>query len=146
MKRIGLIVGLVLVVFACGEPAGQMLVDGGQMIMDAGNMIADGSVPDAGADFTVTCDKSSMHPWSTGTATSRWAEFPANPGQTEVTVCHPSNPDAFGLTSQRETCSRSKAAWIRGTSTGVVNCGVRYANADGLVQEVADPISITVHD
>jgi hypothetical protein len=45
MKRLGLTVGLVVVVFACGEPVGQMLADGGQMMMDAG----DAMVPDAGA-------------------------------------------------------------------------------------------------
>ena len=140
MKRIGLMIVLALVAFACADGVGEMLTD-------AGNMIGDGSVPDAGADFDVTCDKSSTHPWGAGTATSRWAEFSANPGQTEVTVCQPTNPDAYGVASQRDTCSRFKPGWIRGTSTGIVSCGVRWVDGDGaLVQETPDPISITVHD
>ncbi len=46
MKRIGLVVGLLVVAFACSEQAGQMLTDAGQMMMDAGDMMQ----PDAGAD------------------------------------------------------------------------------------------------
>jgi hypothetical protein len=49
MQKVFWMLGLVLVVFACGEPAGQMLVDGGQAMMDAGNALQDGAVPDAGA-------------------------------------------------------------------------------------------------
>ena len=55
MRKLILVMGLVVVAFACSEQAGQMLVDGGQMMMDAGN----GMVPDAGAqpgDLRVECD------------------------------------------------------------------------------------------
>ena len=56
MRKVGLILGLALVVFACSEQAGQMLVDAGEMMMD-------GSVPDAGAqDTPVECNKSESSP------------------------------------------------------------------------------------
>jgi hypothetical protein len=42
MRKLVLMVGLVVVAFACSEPVGQMLADAGEMMMDA-------SVPDAGA-------------------------------------------------------------------------------------------------
>ena len=45
MRKLILMVGLVLVAFACSEPIGEMLTDGGQMMMDAGDAMA----PDAGA-------------------------------------------------------------------------------------------------
>ena len=47
MKRIGLVVGLALVGFACAEGVGQMLEDAGQMLEDAGQILQDGSVPEA---------------------------------------------------------------------------------------------------
>ena len=55
MRKVGLILGLALVAFACSEQAGQMLVDAGEMMMGA-------SVPDAGAQpdeptaTNATCD------------------------------------------------------------------------------------------
>ena len=56
MRKLVLVVGLVVVVFACSEQAGQMLVDAGQMMTDAG----DAMVPDAGAQggrlLSVPCD------------------------------------------------------------------------------------------
>jgi hypothetical protein len=35
MKRIGLVIALALVGFACADGVGEMLADAGQMIMDA---------------------------------------------------------------------------------------------------------------
>lgn len=56
MRRVFAVMGVLVVMFACSEQAGQMLVDGGQMIMDAG----DAMVPDAGAQqgesFNFDCD------------------------------------------------------------------------------------------
>jgi len=56
MRKLVLVMGLVVVAFACSEQAGQMLVDGGQMMMDAGDTM----VPDAGAQqsefFTFDCN------------------------------------------------------------------------------------------
>jgi hypothetical protein len=97
-------------------------------------------------DIEVTCNKSETAIWgSDGSQTHRWAEFDVDPGQTEYTVCREGTPSSTGL-SKRDTCSRSIANWIRGTSTGAVWCGYDLFDADGTrVGGSLDPISITVH-
>ena len=94
----------------------------------------------------VSYNKSETGPWSSdGTTTQRWAEFDVDPGQTEVTSCRAGTATAIGP-SKRDTCFRYIAHWIRGTSTGVVWCGVDYFDAEGTrVVSNPDPISITVH-
>jgi hypothetical protein len=132
MRKLILMVVLALVGFACADGVGEMLTD-------AGDMLADGSVPDAGADFEVTCDKQAPHPTQEGWI-AHWAEFEiANPGQTEITYCwRPAEgPPYYG----QVTCNRFAAAWVRGTNTSIFSCG---QTIDGVWS--GKPVSITVHD
>jgi len=116
MRKLVLMVGLVVVVFACSEPLGEMLMDGGQAMMDAG----DAMQPDAGAqDTPATCDKSE----TSGETTVYWAEFPVTPGETEITYCFPASPGGFGPQS-RAICHRTIAPWFEGTSTGHFSCNL----------------------
>ena len=146
MKRTAMVVALALVGFACADGVGQMLEDAGQMLEDAGVSMQDGSVPDAGAqDTPVECGEVGSEPWGDGGRADYYsAEFDANPGQTEVTVCQ----DGTTLFSRgRPTCYRGTAGWHEGTSTGFVSCGVRYFDAEGnvTVDGTAHIRSITVH-
>ena len=132
MRKLLLVVVLALVGFACADGVGEMLTD-------AGDMLADGSVPDAGADFEVTCNREAPHPtveeWIV-----HWAEFEiANPGQTEITWCW---QQAEGVPYDGAvTCQRVIAPWVRGTNTSIFGCGTTI---DGVW--TGAPISITVHD
>ena len=69
IRKIGLMITLALIGFACAEGVGHMLQDAGQTLQDAGNMIGDGSVPDAGAQQSksVSCDRAltlNGDPWN----------------------------------------------------------------------------------
>ena len=138
MKRIGFLIALAFVGFACADSVGQMLEDAGQMMQD-------GSVPDAGAqDEMVTCNKSEKVDLGNGVSiTYRWAEFDVDPGATEVTGCYryPDTPDPL---LRQATCSRNKATWFQGTSNGFFRCG-RRTNNNGTITDNPDPVSITVH-
>lgn len=74
-----------------------------------------------------------------------WAEFPVNPGVTEVTVCRDvavggrERDDPFLL-----VCKRTLAAWLDGTTTGFVDCGLLLL-LDPL-EFIGKPVSITVHN
>jgi len=120
MKRIALVIGLVLVGFACAEGVGSMLEDAGNMLADAGDAIRDAGdamQPDAGAqDTPATCNK--------GEGSSRWAEFPiSSPGQTEVTTCYRADPESSTY-GTRAWCQRFVSPWYEGTSTGFLySCG-----------------------
>jgi hypothetical protein len=130
-----LVIGLALVGFACAESVGQMLED-------AGTMLQDGSVPDAGAqDTPVECNKSEDYQCGEATCTQHWAEFPITPGQTEVTICNPGDPNSTVEYGRLDTCYRTKAAWFDGTSTGFTYCGIE-SDAAGWIGK---PKSITVH-
>ncbi len=119
MRKVGLVVALALVGFACADSVGKMLVD-------AGTSLQDGSVPDAGADFEASCNM--------GEANTRWSEFPvSNPGQTEVTICYAARPEQAGP-SRKATCTRLVAPWYEGTNTGFI-----WSCDDSVT-------SITVHD
>jgi hypothetical protein len=151
MRKLGLVVVLALVGFACADGVGQMLTDAGQMIEDAGTSMQDGSVPDAGAqDETVTCDKSETWPRGDGNdwvLMPLWAEFEVDPGVTEVTVCRDGDPNAPVPPDRPDFCSRTKADWHHGTSTGFVYCGRRRVYDDPETPDVyqGDVISITAH-
>jgi hypothetical protein len=85
------------------------------------------SVPDAGAqDETVTCNKSEGYVTGETTSVVYWAEFPIDPGVTEVTTCHGGSPSyPFNAIPK---CHRGKVQWKRGTSTGLVHCGTDPAS------------------
>ena len=118
MKRIGLVVGLALVGFAC----------------------------EGRADRNVTCNKSLAQLREGFTVTSRWAEFPVEPGKTEVTVCWPGHEKYKWPPRLKTHCTQEKATWHQGTKTGYVTCGFSVAGPDGTVHNnEPDPISITVH-
>ena len=163
MRKIGLMLGLVVVVFACSEQAGQMLIDAGEMMQDAGDADAatmpDGSIGSGGStgtggtggtpttDITVTCNKSETYMSGDTAVTVRWAEFEIDPGATEVTVCYDRAGYIEPPGKDNDTCSRFKSSWFRGTSTGFAGCGrhIDYANPDIEDFDSPDPISITVH-
>jgi hypothetical protein len=145
MRKVGLLLGLALVGFACADSVGQMLQDAGQMMQD-------GSVPDAGAqDETVTCNKSKTKSGEGVSITYTWAEFEVDPGVSEVTTCDKgqSSPTEYTHpTFERATCYRGIASWYHGTSTGFVHCGQLFDYVDpGLSDfDTRDQIiSITVH-
>jgi len=57
---------------------------------------------------------------------AHWAEFPIDPGVTEVTTCFDGSPPyPFNAIAK---CYRGKAQWKRGTSTGLVHCGTDSAS------------------
>lgn len=143
MKRIGLVVGLALVGFACADTVGQMLVD-------AGESLQDGSVPPAQGQ-EVSCNRSETKRDEQGgaTYTYRWAEFEVDPGATEVTTCIgavDTSPYNYPI-SDRSTCFRRIAPWYRGTTTGWVQCSrsIDFDNPDTPDRDEDDPTSITVH-
>lgn len=135
MRKVGLMVGLALVAIACATGADMV----GEMMMDA-------SVPDAGAqDTPAQCEKVGSEPWGDGGRADYYAaEFDADPGQTEVTVCRDGNL----FSRSRAYCHRSIAQWHEGTSMGFWSCGVRYFDADGntAADGVAQIRSVTVHN
>jgi hypothetical protein len=130
MKRILWFGVAVVVVFACSEPLGQILTDAGDAMM-----------PDAGADFEATCNKSEQNPDTETKLIYHWAEFEIDPGKTEVTICYRYAADALPPHRNGVFCWRSKANWKQGTTTGFVNCGTE--TDDGWRNK---PESITVHD
>jgi hypothetical protein len=135
---------LAVLALACGETVGGMMQDAGTMLADAGSMMQ----PDAGAqDVSASCNKSGTHRWG-GNAdrTVHWAEFEVTPGTTEVTVCH--RQWEGGAPPNAVTCHRSKATWIRGTSTGVVQCSADIDYDDPDTDDIVGegPVSITVHN
>ena len=147
MRKVTLVTVLALAGFACADGVGQMLTDAGEVLTDAGTSLQDGAVPDAGAqDEPVTCDKSETRNVPGYAVTARWAEFEVDPGVTEVTICQAVTTDTpFWPPQARSNCYRTKAQWLRGTSTGWVACGYRTVSDDGTTNDNPDPISITVH-
>jgi hypothetical protein len=110
-------------------------------MMDAG----DAMMPDAGADFQVSCEViESAETASGGHVDYYGAEFDVDPGHTEVTTCQ----EGWGAFNDRPFCWRIIAQWYEGTSTGVQTCGARYFGADGsLTTDTTTTIrSITVHN
>jgi len=88
---------LALLLGACGSASGQELpMDGGEP--------DDGGVPDT----VVACEFEGDE--------RTWAEFPVNPGVTEVTVCW-DGPEPLG-----PYCQRYVAPYFEGTSIGLVSC------------------------
>ena len=155
-RKLGLLVLVGAVAFACGE-AGQSM-SGGAGAMDGGGGMANGGGATNGTGATggtpeqnieVDCNKMETLRADGFTATHYWAEFEVDPGMTEVTVCSratPSNP-AGAPPFYSDRCGRSKAVWYLGTTTGWVVCGtaIDYDNPDIPDQEYRAPLSVTVH-
>ncbi len=129
-----------------------MVEDAGNMIADAGTSMQDGSVPPTMAQ-EVSCNKSASERLDEGengarTITFRWAEFDVDAGVTEVTICHRGDPDGYQPQFRKDWCFRGGAQWLRGTSTGLVSCGIKtdWDNDETFTDsDSPDPLSITVH-
>lgn len=135
MKKLGWLILVGAVAFACGE-AGQSMTGG-----------AGATGGTAEQNIEVECDKSETRQDTDLTIVYRWAEFEVEPGVTEVTTCVRGAEPPGRPTEARERCARFKALWFRGTNTGYVDCGrsVNYDDPDREDSDIDDPLSITVH-
>jgi hypothetical protein len=143
MKRIGLVIGLVVVAFACSEQVGQMLTDGGQMMMDAG----DAMIPDAGAQTLVQCNQTLTKTGEGGSRIEyRYAiATVSNPRTAQVELCYP--PGHIAYLPDEARCIRSAGWYAPGGSTIHMYCGSKSYDAEGaLVAEQPNPASITVYE
>jgi hypothetical protein len=128
MKKLGWLVLVSAVAFACGEAGQSMSSGAGAMDGGGGTTDGTGATPGTGAtggtpeqNVRVECDKSAPIP-SGGTRYA--AEFEVDPGRTEVTVCGDGTPSSFGnISFGRDSCNRRIAGYYEGTTTGFVDCG-----------------------
>lgn len=100
MRKLILVMGLVVVAFACSEQAGQMLVDGGQMMMDAGDTM----VPDAGAQ------ESEFHDF-TCPADNQFLLTDVDQRELGKIVIHQDFPDPWGVTDGKIVKAHQYAWW-----------------------------------
>ena len=108
---------LILGLAGCGSVAA---ADIGE---DGGKGGDGGTEPDVAAE----CDFESCLTYEDGTKSClMWAEFPVNPGRTEVTICHRASPQYTegwpGHPYAQKTCQRYIAPYYEGTGTGFTTC------------------------
>jgi hypothetical protein len=139
MKRIGLVMGLVVVGFACAEGVGSMLEDAGQILQD-------GSVPDAGAQTLAQCDQTHTvtRPDNSRTERRYAVVTVGNPRNAIVEQCWSESPWEFLPLNVR--CVATQSTYFDGNDV-YIPCGTKSYDAEGaLVGESPDQASITVYE
>ena len=141
MRKLVLVMGLVVVAFACSEQAGQMLVDGGQMMMDAG----DAMVPDAGAQTAAQCDQTHVQTGEGFRIEYRYAVVTVgNPRNAIVEQCW--SESLWTDMPPNVRCQVIQHARFDGNDI-YIGCGSKSYDAEGaLVNEQPGPASITVYE
>ncbi len=109
MRKVILVAVAVVVVFACSEPVGQVLVDAGDMLADAGDMMQ----PDAGAQsqtFPVDCSGGGF--------------VLTNVDQKELgkVIIHQRFPDPWGATDPPQMVDYQAHAWWSINGKVLVQC------------------------
>lgn len=135
MRKVGLVLGVVVVGFACSEQAGQMLVDAGEMMQ-----------PDAGAQTLVQCDQTYTETRGDGSRVEHRYSIVTvgNPRNVKLETCWTESPTNSFPPNVR--CQVAQFTWFDGNDA-YIQCGNKSFDADGQVTgEQPDPASLTVYE
>ena len=124
--------------------AGTALVDAGNAIDDAGEMMR----PDAGAQQTVTCNRTQTVNQENGFRIEyRYAVVAVgDPRTARIEICYPAGH--VGSLPPAARCIPGLSGWYApGSNDLYYSCGQKIFDAEGvLLSESPDPVSITVYE